>query len=95
MGSMGKRQGARGERKNLKANRPSPIAHRPKVADAALILFAKAPIPGQVKTRLCPPLTPDEAATLHGSFVLDALERSRDAVPQGRLSLDRFVLPSC
>lgn len=45
--------------------------------DAALIIFAKAPIPGQVKTRLCPPLTPDEAASLHGSFVLDALERSR------------------
>lgn len=44
--------------------------------DAALILFAKAPIPGQVKTRLCPPLTPDEAASLHGSFVLDAIERS-------------------
>ncbi len=88
---MGKRQGARGERKNFKAYRPSPIAHRPKAADAALILFAKAPIPGQVKTRLCPPLTPDEAATLHGSFVLDALERSRDAVTQGRLSLDRFV----
>jgi rSAM/selenodomain-associated transferase 1 len=29
-----------------------------------------------VKTRLCPPLTPDEAASLHGSFVLDAIERS-------------------
>src|SRR5574341_2076570 len=53
---------------------------------AALILFAKAPIPGQVKTRLCPPLTPDEAASLHGSFVLDALERSR-----GIAGLDRFL----
>jgi len=28
-----------------------------------------------VKTRLCPPLTPDEAASLHGSLVLDLLER--------------------
>ncbi|MGH7207900.1 MAG: hypothetical protein ACREIL_00800, partial [Nitrospiraceae bacterium] len=46
--------------------------------ESALVIFAKAPIPGQVKTRLCPPLTPDEAASLHGSFVLDALERSRD-----------------
>jgi rSAM/selenodomain-associated transferase 1 len=43
----------------------------------ALIIFAKAPIPGQVKTRLSPPLTPDEAATLHGSLVLDVLERTR------------------
>src|SRR5574341_2529404 len=55
-------------------------------SDSALIIFAKAPIPGQVKTRLCPPLTPDEAASLHGSFVLDALERSR-----GIAGLDRFL----
>jgi len=53
---------------------------------SALIIFAKAPVPGQVKTRLCPPLTPDEAASLHGSFVLDALERSR-----GIANLDRFL----
>lgn len=46
-------------------------------ADSALIIFAKAPVAGQVKTRLCPPLTPDEAASLHGSMVLDMLERSR------------------
>jgi rSAM/selenodomain-associated transferase 1 len=39
-----------------------------------------------VKTRLCPPLTPDEAASLYGSFVLDALERSR-----GISRLDRFL----
>jgi rSAM/selenodomain-associated transferase 1 len=55
-------------------------------SDSALIIFAKAPIPGQVKTRLCPPLTPDEAASLHGSVVLDMLERSRNAS-----ALDRFV----
>lgn len=54
--------------------------------DSALIIFAKAPIPGQVKTRLCPPLTPDEAASLHGSVVLDMLERSR-----GAASMDRFL----
>ncbi len=42
---------------------------------SALIVFAKAPIEGYVKTRLCPPLTPDEAASLHGSLVLDLLER--------------------
>ena len=38
-------------------------------------MFAKAPVAGQVKTRLCPPLTPDEAASLHGSLVLDLLDR--------------------
>ena len=59
--------------------------------DAALVVFAKAPIPGQVKTRLCPPLTPDEAATLHGSFVLDTLERSKAAVAKMKLPLDRYL----
>ena len=57
-----------------------------------MVIFAKAPIPGQVKTRLCPPLTPDEAASLHGSFVLDALERSRDEKTQGRVTLNRVPL---
>ncbi|MFO0775780.1 MAG: TIGR04282 family arsenosugar biosynthesis glycosyltransferase [Nitrospiraceae bacterium] len=56
-----------------------------------LVLFAKAPIPGTVKTRLSPPLTPDEASSLHGSFVLDALERSKTAIQQQRLSLDRVI----
>ncbi|MFM7840912.1 MAG: TIGR04282 family arsenosugar biosynthesis glycosyltransferase, partial [Nitrospira sp.] len=55
-------------------------------ADTVLFIFAKAPVPGQVKTRLCPPLTPDEAASLHGSIVLDMLERSR-----GAANIDRVV----
>ncbi len=45
---------------------------------SALIVFAKAPIEGYVKTRLCPPLTTDEAASLHGSLVLDLLERCQE-----------------
>ncbi|MFO0701359.1 MAG: TIGR04282 family arsenosugar biosynthesis glycosyltransferase [Nitrospira sp.] len=57
----------------------------------ALVMFAKAPIPGQVKTRLCPPLTPDEAATLHGSLVLDTLERTKLAVTKLKLPLDRYL----
>ncbi|MDH5641261.1 MAG: TIGR04282 family arsenosugar biosynthesis glycosyltransferase [Nitrospira sp.] len=57
----------------------------------ALVVFAKAPIPGQVKTRLCPPLTPDEAATLHGSFVLDTLERTKAAAVRFKLPLDRYL----
>jgi rSAM/selenodomain-associated transferase 1 len=69
----------------LKPSRQSPIAHRQRAVRAALIIFAKAPIPGQVKTRLCPPLTGEEAATLHGSLVLDVLERTR--LP----SVDRFM----
>ena len=65
----------------------SPVAR----AESALVIFAKAPIPGHVKTRLCPPLTADEAATLHGSFVLDTLERTRTAVVKLRLPLDRYL----
>ncbi|MEO5954178.1 MAG: TIGR04282 family arsenosugar biosynthesis glycosyltransferase [Nitrospiraceae bacterium] len=57
----------------------------------ALVIFAKAPIPGEVKTRLCPPLTPDEAATLHGSFVLDMLERSKLAVAKLQLPFHRYL----
>lgn len=58
---------------------------------AALVVFAKAPIPGQVKTRLCPPLTPDEAATIHGSFVLDTVERAKAAIDRFTLPVDRFL----
>lgn len=59
--------------------------------DFALVIFAKAPIAGQVKTRLCPPLTPDEAATLHGSFVLDTLERTKAALSTYRLPAVRLL----
>src|SRR5213593_2704280 len=57
----------------------------------AFVIFAKAPAPGQVKTRLCPPLTHDEAATLHGSFVLDTLERTKAAVSRLKLPFDRYL----
>ena len=58
---------------------------------AALVIFAKAPIPGHVKTRLCPPLTLDEAATLHGTFVQDTLERSKIAAIKLKLAFDRYL----
>ena len=72
---------------SLKSPHPSPLTPD----EAALVIFAKAPIPGEVKTRLCPPLTPDEAATLHGSFVLDMLERSKTAVVRLKLPFDRYL----
>ena len=39
----------------------------------ALIVFAKVPVPGQVKTRLVPPLTREEAAGLYAAMLGDAL----------------------
>ncbi len=69
-----------------------PASHStPSSHTAALVVFAKAPIPGQVKTRLCPPLTPDEAATLHGSFVLDTVERTKAATRRFDLPVDRYL----
>lgn len=42
---------------------------------AALIVFAKPPVPGRVKTRLTPPLSPEDAAHLYGAFLQDALDQ--------------------
>ncbi len=36
-----------------------------------LIVFAKNPIPNQVKTRLLPILSPEQAASLYRAFLLD------------------------
>lgn len=36
-----------------------------------LIILAKAPTPGAVKTRLIPPLSPEQAASLYAAFVRD------------------------
>ncbi len=42
-----------------------------------LAIMAKAPRVGAVKTRLCPPLRPPEAAELARCFLLDAVDRVR------------------
>lgn len=43
----------------------------------ALAVMAKRPQAGEVKTRLCPPLTPEEAAELAQRFLLDKLDQVR------------------
>ncbi len=40
-----------------------------------LIMFAKAPVAGRVKTRLQPTFTPAQSASLHAAFLLDLSER--------------------
>ena len=69
--------GKSGNAGHRQSPRPAPHRSRSGPAEHALIIFAKAPIPGQVKTRLCPPLSEDEAASLHGSMVMDILERCK------------------
>lgn len=39
----------------------------------SLIIFAKSPIPGKVKTRLTPHITPTEAAELYKAFIVDII----------------------
>lgn len=43
----------------------------------ALAIMAKVPQPGEVKTRLCPPLTDAEAAGLYHCFLLDTIAKAR------------------
>jgi rSAM/selenodomain-associated transferase 1 len=42
-----------------------------------LLVVAKQPAPGQTKTRLCPPLTPSQAAELYECFLRDTLDAMR------------------
>ncbi|HEX9840000.1 MAG TPA: TIGR04282 family arsenosugar biosynthesis glycosyltransferase [Anaerolineales bacterium] len=43
----------------------------------ALIVVAKQPAPGQTKTRLSPPLTPQQASALYECFLFDTLDQMR------------------
>ncbi len=51
-----------------------------------LIIFAKNPIPGKVKTRLTPHITPTKAAELYKAFIVDILSNSL------RLNCDRITV---
>jgi rSAM/selenodomain-associated transferase 1 len=68
----------------------------------ALAVMAKVPAAGAVKTRLCPPLTPDDAATLARCFLQDRVEQlsavaAGDPIvafaPAGREAEMRALLP--
>ncbi len=51
------------------------MEYNPLVGGNILALFAKAPVPGQVKTRLCPPLSFSQAASLYQAMLTDILEQ--------------------
>jgi len=44
------------------------------VSGAALLVIAKSPEPGRCKTRLCPPCTPAQAATLAAAALQDTMD---------------------
>jgi rSAM/selenodomain-associated transferase 1 len=54
------------------------MAHSPRVAARLLFVFAKEPRPGSVKTRMCPPLSAEQAARCHTAFLGDLLARVKD-----------------
>ena len=47
------------------------------MSKTAVVVFAKAPRAGVVKTRLCPPLSPAAAARLYRCFLLDVVDGVR------------------
>lgn len=49
----------------------------PAARSAQLLVLAKAPFPGRVKTRLCPPCTPRQAAELAAASLADTLDAVR------------------
>jgi uncharacterized protein len=44
------------------------------VTEVALLVIAKAPLPGKAKTRLCPPCSAEQAAALAEAALLDTLD---------------------
>ncbi len=56
-------------------------------ARCRVVVLAKEPEPGRVKTRLCPPLEPSTAAECHEAFVVDTLSRVRHALPDAETVL--------
>jgi len=66
----------------------------------AVIVFAKVPAPGLVKTRLTPPLDKDEAADLYAAFLQDALAQYARLEADVRLylassgsDLKKYIIP--
>ena len=49
----------------------------------ALTVMAKAPRPGKVKTRLSPPLTPEQSAALNVCFLRDTTQNISDVTDRG------------
>ena len=67
-------------------------------AEIHLILMSRAPIAGETKTRLTPPLDQNQARDFHAACLMDLIGaacfwRSRGEVRQERISLHLFITP--
>lgn len=70
----------------MKARSPN---NRPQVTGwrTALIVVAKAPVAGTVKTRMCPPLSPDQAAAVASAALLDTMDAAQDCADRVEVAL--------
>jgi uncharacterized protein len=50
------------------------IEAQPSIRRPEVLVMAKAPVPGRAKTRLCPPLSLDQAAVVAEAALIDTLE---------------------
>ncbi len=55
----------------------APLAPLAPLASLQLVLFSRAPVAGRTKTRLCPPLTPEQARDVHVACLNDLLAEGR------------------
>jgi rSAM/selenodomain-associated transferase 1 len=69
--------------------RPAELQQAPQ--ERQVVIFAKEPVPGRVKTRLVPPLTAEEAAACHAAFVEDTAKRLSVALSPGRSAFSASV----
>jgi len=58
--------------------------HATSLVGPALLVIAKEPVPGRVKTRLTPPFTPAQAAALAGAALTDTFAAAAAAAGAGR-----------
>jgi glycosyltransferase A (GT-A) superfamily protein (DUF2064 family) len=61
-----------------------------------LLVLAKAPVPGRVKTRLCPPCTPGQAARIAAAALADTLDAGTEASAGARVLVvdGRYPVPA-
>jgi rSAM/selenodomain-associated transferase 1 len=62
--------------------------------DRVVVVFAKRPAPGTVKTRMCPPFTPEQAAALYAAMLDDVLETTAAAAEAAGAAAWLAVHPS-
>lgn len=68
----------------------------------AVAIMAKAPVPDEVKTRLTPPLKPEEASYIYQNFLLDKIEQVKSIearrfisyTPETSEAFFRSIMPS-